>query len=345
MQTNRTTTHVILVIGLLLVTSVGLLAQATPTVGEARTSPASTATPVDPNQYVIGADDLLQVSILDVAELSGQYRVGVDGKVTLPVLSEPVAATGLTLSQFSDSLAKRLKAAGLVVDPFVNTSVVQSRLHSVAIAGAVKAPQILPVFSQTTLLDLLSQAQGLGDDAGNVAVVRRGDIARNALQANSHTSFTQEEWGSRETETVDLKKLFAGGDSQTNLTIYPGDRVTIPRAGIVYVVGAVNKPGGFTMNSSTRGITVLQALALAEDTTGTALKNQTVILRPDSQSPNGHKQIQVELKKVLGGKSPDPILIADDILFVPDSTAQRALRRGFEAVVQATTGVAIYRGR
>jgi polysaccharide biosynthesis/export protein len=251
----------------------------------------------------------------------------------------------LTLAQFSDSLAKELKAEGFVIDPHVSTSVTQSRLHSVAITGAVKTPQIYPVFSQTTLLDLLSQAQGLGDDAGNAAIVRRGDIAMRVLEANNHAPFTPEQREAQQTVLIDLKRLLESGNSELNIAIYPGDRVTIPRAGIVYVVGAVNKPGGFTMKSNSHGVTILQALALAEGTKGTALENQTIIIRPDPQSPNGHKQIPVQLKQVLAGKGPDPVLIADDILFVPDSTAKKAFRRGFDAVVQVTTGLAIYRGR
>jgi polysaccharide export outer membrane protein len=115
----------------------------------------------------------------------------------------------------------------------------------------------------------------------------------------------------------------------------------VPHAGVIYVVGAVNKPGGFTMKPSSHGMTVLQALALAEDTRSTALKDQTVIIRNDAQSPGGRKQIPVELKKVLRGKTPDPVLQADDILFVPDSAGKRALHRSMEAIVQATTGLAI----
>jgi polysaccharide export outer membrane protein len=321
------------------------LAQTASAVVETRTSGTGPVPLVDADQYLISADDVLKVFILDVPELSGEYRVGGNGKVTLPVLTEPVVADGLTLNQFSESLANKLKAAGLVSDPHVSTSVSQSRVHSVAITGAVKSPQIYPVFSQTTLLDLVSQAQGLEDDAGSTAIVRRGDVAMRTLEANNHAAFTPEQREAHQTVLIDLKRLLESGNSQLNIAIYPGDRVTIPRAGVVYVVGAVNKPGGFTMKSSGHGITVLQALALAEDTKGTALPNRTVIIRPDSQSPDGHKQIPVSLKKVLEGKSPDPVLIADDVLFVPDSAAKKAFKRGFDAAVQVSTGVAIYQGR
>jgi polysaccharide export outer membrane protein len=288
------------------------------------------------NGYLIGPDDVLSVYIVDVPELSREYRVDPTGSVSLPILSKPVRATGLTPTQFSDLLCQELKTAGLVSDPHITTSVTQSRLHAVAITGSVKKPQVYPVFTHTTLLDLLSQAEGLADDAGNTAIVRRGDVALHNpnFNPNSATSVT-----------VDLKKLIESGDPSLNVDIYPGDRVTIPRAAIIYVVGAVNKPGGFAMRQSSRGITVLQALALAEDTKSTAKRDQSFIIRNDTQSPDGRKQIPVDLKKVLSGKIPDLTLQAEDILFVPDSMGKRALHRGLESILQAATGVTIYSAR
>ena len=311
------------------------------TAGQGNTPP-SAVSQSNTEEYMIGTDDVLKVSILDVPEISGEYRVDNVGTVTLPVLKTPVMAAGLTLSQFSAALTKELKAAGLVSDPHTTTSVDTSRLHSVAITGAVKKPQIYPVFSQTTLLDMLSLAEGLADDASGTAVVSRGSIGMHATDHNGEKPSTAE---AGRTVTVDVKRLLESGDSKLNVDIYPGDRITVPHAGIIYVVGAVNKPGGFTMRPSAHGLTVLQALALAENPTGMAKRNQTVIIRGDPQAPDGRKQIPVELKKVLTGKSPDPVLEAEDILFVPDSAGKHALHRGLDAIVATTTGVAIYRGR
>jgi polysaccharide export outer membrane protein len=294
---------------------------------------------------MIGVDDVLDVYIVDVPELSRQYRVSGNGTVTLPILSTPVTAAGLTLSQFSGQLTSDLKTAGLVSDPHVNTSVNQSRLHSVAITGAVKKPQIYSVFSQTTLLDMLSQAEGLADDAGGVAIISRGDIALHAMKFSKNQTANSQQSDSQSTLTLDLKRLLESGDQNLNVAIYPGDRITIPRAGIVYAVGAVNKPGGFIMKPNAGGMTVLQLLALAEDTRPTAKRDKTIIIRNDPQVPGGHTQILADLKKILQGQLPDPVLQPDDILFIPDSSAKRALHRGLEAIVQTTTGIAIYGAR
>lgn len=291
--------------------------------------------------YIIGPDDVLKVSVFDVPEISGEFRVSTAGTVTLPVLSKPVTAVGLTLSQFSESVGRELKAAGLVSDPHVSASVDTSRLHAVAITGAVKKPQIYPVFSQTTLLDVLSQAEGLADDASGSAVVSRGDVGMVMAARKSSQSASD----ATQAITVDVKRLLESGDPKLNVDVYPGDHITVPRAGIVYVVGAVNKPGGFTMRPSAHGLTVLQALAMAENPTGTASRNNTVIIRNDPTAPDGRRQIPVQLKKILAGKKPDPILEAEDILFIPDSASKRALHRGLDMAVATTTGLAIYHGR
>jgi polysaccharide export outer membrane protein len=125
------------------------------------------------------------------------------------------------------------------------------------------------------------------------------------------------------------------------LDLYPGDRVTVPHAGIVYVVGAVNRPGGFPIKTSD-GMTVLQALAMAEDAKTTAIKSKALIIRPNPKAPEGHDQIPVNLSMVLKGQERDKLMLADDILYVPDSASKRALQKGAEAALSVATGLAIY---
>jgi polysaccharide export outer membrane protein len=136
--------------------------------------------------------------------------------------------------------------------------------------------------------------------------------------------------------------LTATGDPLLNIDLFPGDRVTVQRAGIVYVVGAVNKPGGFPLRTGQDKMTVLQALALAEDLKATAAQSRAMIIRKNPAAADGREEIAVNLTKVLAGRQHDSQLQANDILFVPDSNGKKALRRGAEAAVTAATWGLIY---
>jgi polysaccharide export outer membrane protein len=328
----------LLLIAAVLALGVSVNSQDNPTLGAAPNSTPARGPEINPD-YTIGPDDILDVYIVDVPELSRSYRVTSRGTVILPLLSTPIPAAGSTLPQFSQSLAAELQRSGLVSQAQVTTSVQHSHLHSVAITGAVRKPQIYPLFVPSTLMDVLTQAEGLAEDASSTAIIYRGDVAVQALGQNVDAETAE----AGRTTTVDLRRALDSGDRGANVTVYPGDRVVIPRAGIVYVVGAVNRPGGFPMKSSQQAITVLQAIALAQDIKSTAIPSQTLIFRRDSTSADGRRQIPVDLKRLLSGKAKDPALQADDILFVPDSSSKRALHRGIEAVLQTASGIAIFR--
>jgi len=136
----------------------------------------SAAAPHAPEDYLISAEDLLDVFIIDVPELSRQYRVTPTGTLEFPFLKTPLTAEGLTPAQLGDELAGALRSGGLVREPHISISVKESRLHSVAIAGAVKKPQVYTVFGRTTLLDVLSLAGGLDDAAGSLVRITRGPM-------------------------------------------------------------------------------------------------------------------------------------------------------------------------
>ena len=307
-------------------------------------SPDSKVSPQPSAQeYVISPEDQLEIYVLDVAELSRTYRVSQAGLIDVPLLQEPIAAAGLTTTRLSQVIAEKLKQAGMVEHPQVTAQVMTSRLHSIAIAGAVKLPQIYPTLGKTTLLDAISQAGGLVEDAGNTAIVVRGDTADRALA--SQTSGENPAGGeppNPRTVKVDLKRLMETGDPSLNLALYPGDRVTVQRAGVVYVVGAVNLAGGFVLTSDRAQMTVLRAIALAQNVKSTASPEKAMIVRKNPNTPDGAEQIPLDLKKILKGREPDQKLLADDILVVPDSASRKALHRAAEAAAQAASLV-IYR--
>jgi polysaccharide biosynthesis/export protein len=296
-----------------------------------------------PSDYVISPDDLLDIGVFDVPEMSRRYRVSPNGAISFPLVETPIAAAGFTPDQLSSAIRERLRADGLVKDPEVTVEVAESRLHSVVVAGAVKKPQIYPVFGKTTLLDVLAQAEGLADDAGSFAVVTRGSASLHAANEDSQQGPQDPQDIDPNPIQVDLKRLMETNDPRLNLDLYPGDRVTVQRAGVVYVVGAVNRPGGFVLTSEHQPMTVLKALALAEDLKPTALGNKALIIPPKAPGSGKPDGLPVRVKDILAGRAADQPLHASEILFVPDSNGQRAMRRAAEAAVQAATGVIIWR--
>jgi len=257
------------------------------------------------------------------------------------LLAEAVEAADLTPAQLSRLLVKKYAEEEIFSNARVTVSVKQSRIHSITVVF----PQIYPLFGKTTVLDVLSQAGGLSDDASNMAFVARGEVAIQALNQSGACTPTNSHNGDvacTGTVTIDLKRLMETGEPASNVELYPGDRITVQRAGVVYVVGAVNRPGGFPLRSSEEEMTVLKALALAEDTKSTAQKSKAVIIRKNPEGKNGRQEIAVNLKNVLTGRAPDPTMQASDILFVPDSSGTKALRRAVDSAVYITTGLIIW---
>ncbi len=310
--------------------------------GDTPSSPELTPVGSNAQDYVISDNDVLELYVMDVAELSRAYRVSENGTVIIPMLKQPIHASGLTLQRFAGVVESELRSAGLVSNPHVLVSVKNSPMHAVAITGAVRRAQTYPVFARTTLLDVLSDAGGLTDNAGAVARITRGGIATG--EKAGQTSAVQK----GQIVTVDLKQLLETGDPRLNVPIFPGDTVTIPPGGIVYVVGAVNKPGGFVISIEQENMTVLQALALAENAKSTAARDKAMIVRRGT-GPNNDKspgaardEIPVKLSQIMSGKAPDVCLQPNDILFIPDSGSKKAFSRGAEAAVQMATGLAIW---
>jgi protein involved in polysaccharide export with SLBB domain len=141
--------------------------------------------------------------------------------------------------------------------------------------------------------------------------------------------------------TINLNELLEKGDTQNNITLQAGDVVTVPHAGIVYVLGAVNHPGGFVVSNDRTQLTALKILALAGGTTNIAKVRNAVIIRKDGQGKE--TQQEVDLKAILDRQSEDMQLRASDILYVPDDKKKEILIRTVELAIALGSAVAIYR--
>jgi polysaccharide biosynthesis/export protein len=301
------------------------------------------------HDYVIGAGDLLNIEVFDVPELTREVRVNETGFVAIPLIPLKVQAGGLTAFQFQDKLAELLQVNGLVSNPQVTVTIKEQHSEPITVIGAVRNPVTLQAVHRMTLLQVLSQAGGIADDAGSkVLITRRPRLSDpNAVSGDpaadrSSQAPTDKPIVAENTMTIDLNDLLDSGDPQYNIPLLGGDVVTVPRAGVVYAVGAVQRPGGFVMQSDRQQLTVLKILSLAGGLTTTAKGGNAVILRqpPGSQQ---RQQLPVDVKKILALKSEDISLRQNDILYVPDSTGKHALRRTAEVAIAIATGAAIIR--
>ena len=141
--------------------------------------------------------------------------------------------------------------------------------------------------------------------------------------------------------TLNLDRLLESGDPKDNMALQAGDIVMVPRAGTVYAVGAVQRPGGFVLSGDHSQMTALKILALAGGVTRTAKADHAVIVRKDV---NGQQtQITLNLSKIMKQQSEDVAMHPSDILFVPESGGKQAAIRFAEVALAVGTGVAIYR--
>lgn len=327
----------------------------TPDAANARISQLAQAAAVQPGDYVIGSGDLLDIEVFEVSELSREIRVNESGYIALPLIPTKIRAAGLTAFQLQDKLAELLQTNGLVSNPQVSVSVKEQHSQPITVIGAVNHPMVFEAVRKTTLLEVLSTAGGIAPDAGNVVLVTRNEseIAPSTpatsmpATAPAASGADPNNGGSADTNppltfTINLDDLLNTGDARFNISLEGGDVVSVPRAGIIYVVGAVNRPGGFVMQNDHQEVTTLKALSLAGGMTSTARSGQAVILRTN-KSTGQKEQLPVDLKKVVDLKGEDVALLPNDVLVVPDSASKRAWHRTGDVMVSLGSGIALYR--
>jgi polysaccharide export outer membrane protein len=141
--------------------------------------------------------------------------------------------------------------------------------------------------------------------------------------------------------TINLNELLETGDTRNNIQLHAGDVVTVPHAGIVYVLGAVTRPGGFVVSNDRTQLTTLKVLSLAGGLTSIARTQHAVIIRKDDTGKQ--TETQVDLKKVLNRQSEDITMHPSDILFVPDDRTKQALIKAGEIALGIGAAVAVFR--
>jgi len=348
-----------------------------------------------PHDYVIGSGDVINVDVFDVKELSRDVRVSQTGSIGMPLVPVRLHVAGLTESQAEEKIAEVLEANGLVTHADVSVTVKERKSKPITVVGAVGHPLVYQADREVTLLEVLAEAGGIANDAGDTIIVTRTALtpqdssdpseppaigpeepipasnqnstptakpldssassafapppvsaganpALPQVKTNAPTSASAGVSPSlNNTLTINLNDLMETGDSANNIVLQAGDIVTVPHSGIVYVLGAVGKPGGYVVANDRAQMSTLKLLALAGGLSHTAKSDHAVIIRKDNQGQQ--HEVTLDLKKVLTRKAEDVQLLPSDILYVPDSAAKQALLRAAEFGVLLGSGVALYR--
>lgn len=237
--------------------------------------------------YVVGEEDILKITVYDHPDLTTTSRVSGEGVIRMPLIGD-VRVTGLTISQISQKLASLL-ADGYIVDPHVSVFVEEFKSKKTTIMGQVGKPGVYMLSGNTTFLELLSKAGGLTKDAGDKAIIKR--------KASP---------GQRESIlTLDLRKLLEEGDTSADILLMDSDSIYIAKAGVFYITGEVKKPDAYKYEE---GTTVIKAATMAGGFSDKASSGRIKIIR----------KVQGKEKIIDKAEMDEPIL-PDDIIVVPES--------------------------
>jgi polysaccharide export outer membrane protein len=292
--------------------------------GPAARAQATAPLPQDISQSArptISPGDILDVEVFDSPELSlSPARVSTSGQVNLPVLG-PVEVAGQSASDAARHIESELRGRSIMLEPHVTVSVLEYAMHGATVLGEIKSPGVYPTAGDRRLLDMIALAGGLAPSAGKlVTIAHRDDPTHPAA--------------------ITLVSRAQQLGAQQNPVILPGDTVVVGRAGIIYILGAVNKPGGFLIDNNEH-ISLMESLSLAGGWDKSAMLSGVHLIR---KVPEGREDLTIDIKHVLAGKQADVTVENGDILFVPLSIGKTLAYKGVDAAIVAAQTAVVYSG-
>jgi len=247
--------------------------------------------------YIIGPEDLLDIRIFELPELSNTVRVSSTGNINFPPLGD-VVVEGLSKSKAEKRLSELLQK-NFINEAHVIIFIKEFKSQKVDVIGAVRKPGNYPMLGPKTILEILSEAGGLDDSAGDkLYIFRNGNLQTNKIEIN-------------------LKELLKEGKAELNLVVRPGDIINIPTGKItVYIYGEVTSPGAIELKGN-ENATLLKAITKAGGPTDRANIRKIVVKSKDAKDQE--KITKINLKDVLNGKKKDMVLEDGDVIVIPES--------------------------
>jgi polysaccharide biosynthesis/export protein len=267
---------------------------------------------------LIGPGDEVEVEVFDTPDLTQNSRVTDAGELSL-MLGGKVRLASLTTSEAARTIEQALIQAHVMYYPRVMVTVTQYATQSVTVFGQVAKPGTYSIDTPRSVVDVLGLAGGLTDLADRHVTIER------------HTSHRQIPYyvSNRASDFLDQTVL-----------VNPGDKILVPKAGIIYVLGDVAKPGGYPMTNNDGTLSVLQVVAAAGGTATSAAPGSSKLIR--RTAVGGYQSDPLPLSAMQKGKKPDMQLQAGDIVYVPFSYLRNAAL-GITGIAAAATGAVIYK--
>jgi polysaccharide export outer membrane protein len=279
---------------------------------------ALTAVPDDFSDLRLAPGFLLNISVYDEPEFDTHVRVDEKGDISLPLLGS-IHVAGKTIPEAQKAIQDKFRAAQILKDPQVTLNVDQYVSSSVTVLGEVQSPGRIQLLAPHNLLDVIGMAGGETNLAGDTIQVENPSESGNTVHVYHYARGRDE-------------------NEARNVLVKPGDIIRVKRAGIVYVLGAVNRPGGYVMQED-GALDVAQAISMAMGTTMQAKIGGIRVVRHDQ---NGNiTEIPVAYKDIVGGKEKPLQLEAQDIVYVPVSKLKSVFTAG-STIVGQTGAATIY---
>jgi polysaccharide export outer membrane protein len=267
----------------------------------------------------LGRGDLITVHIFGSVDYTPTVRIAQDGTVQLPLIGA-VQVDDLTLHQAQDLIAQKLVSAGMYRDPQVSIQITDSPNQIATIVGEIHG--IVPVIGERRLYDVLAGAGGGSGGAGGTTTVVVGAGIGGLPSTASHV-ITINRYGLKEPIVVDLG-TDPSKSALANIPIFPRDTIIVPRVGVVYLLGAFKTQGAIPLQQNSP-LTLMKVAALAG---GPGFEGQKSDLRIIRSVGVDRQVVHVDIGKVIEGRAPDPVLEAEDIVFLPTNQMKAAIKSG-----------------
>jgi len=284
--------------------------------------------------YKIGPEDLLEISVFEEEKLNKTARVSSQGNISLPLLGV-LRVKGLTATELEKEI-RDLLAEKYLQDPQVSVFIKEYRSQRISVIGRVERSGVLEVTGPKTVLDILAQAGGLKEDAGQLLFLIRPPRSEEDGPRGKQEPYEQYP----QTFIIDLDELLIKGDMTINISLLHGDVLNVPASGKIFVGGEVVTSGGFPMRGKRLRLT--QAITLAGGLRPEANGSEARIFRYTGQG-NEKEMITVDIYAIQNGRAEDLYLKENDILFIPKSGVKNFFI-GLRDTLKGFFGVGFSRG-